>query len=232
MILTVKGEAPEAVALVVTVNGEQKVISSTDPSITFEISKAGLYEITVSETEKMPSKRMKWWQWILFGWILAILAAVLYLILSILMLGGDSFDPIKSIRPYRLHAKWKIDMESDKEIRFCYSHVTYHQNVLLDRPPHFGLEETTDLQVNFLPNPKAFTDAIRDFIVGFFPLLFLLIAFFSFVLVNSILRADVFLILFSLFLLVTFSALGGFTTIHYFKKCKNMKHNFIKRHEK
>lgn len=158
MRLTFKGEMPEETALTFAVNGEERVLCDWEKEVSFEIPCAGRYEVRVWESDPPRMPRLRWWQWLLYGWLLFAVAMILLGIFRILEAWNDN-EWVKDIRPYRLKASWTLDMTQDREVTFRYSRVSYPQTVQIDLQPSFEVEGADDLQVRYLPDPKRF-DAV------------------------------------------------------------------------
>lgn len=219
MILKINGEIPQDESLSVKLNNEMKILTDTDPLVSFTINEKKQYEIEV-EQKVATSNRTP------FSILFFVLTAVIQGVFNTLLLNTNS-KWHNEIRAYCLKAKLLIDMQQDTDIRLTYKNSEYDIRTKKWSLPVFTVEPNVVSDIAFVMNHCDFSNQYFNYVKRVVSVFICSILVLGVILFIAYTHLNVFGIVFVSFLIFSLIILTVILCISQHKKLRRLYESFV-----
>ena len=219
MILKINGEIPQDENLSVKINNEIKILTDTDPFVSFTVNEKKQYEIEV-EQKVATSNRTP------LSILFFVLTAVIQGVFNTLLLNNNS-KWHNEIRAYCLKAKLLIDMQQDTVIRLTYKNSKYDIRTQKWSLPVFTVEPDVVSDIAFVMNHCDFSNQYFNYVKRVVSVLTLNVFALAVILYIAYTHLNVFGIIFVSFLISSLIILTVILCVSQHKKLRKLYESFV-----
>lgn len=219
MILKINGEIPQDESLSVKINNETKILTDTDPLVSFTVNEKKQYEIEVEQNVATSNRTP-------LSILFFVLTAVIQGVFNTLLLNNNSKWQ-NEIRAYCLKAKLLIDIQQDTDIRLAYKNSKYEIRTQKWSLPVFTVEPNVVSDIAFVMNHCDFSNQYFNYVKRVVSVFTLIVFILAFILYIAYTHLNAFGIIFVSFLIFSLIILTVILCTSQHKKLRKLYESFV-----
>lgn len=219
MIIKINGEIPQDESLSIKINNEMKMLTDTNPFVSFTVNEKKQYKIEIEQSVATSNRTP-------LSILFFVLTAIIQGVFNTLLLNTNS-KWYNEIRAYCLKANLLIDVQQDTDIRLTYKNSTYDIRTQKWSLPVFTVKPNVVSDISFVINPCDFSNQYFNYVKRVVSVFSSIMLVFAVILYTARTHLNVFIIIFVSILLFGLTILTVILCVSQHKKLGKLYQSFV-----